>query len=63
MILDTLCLLNIHIRRRWTHTTGNGTDRITRVYRGCACGRHCAYVGVSRVQPLSGHTLTKRKAF
>lgn len=63
MILDTLCLLNIHIRRRFSHTTGNGVNRMTRVYCGCSCGRHVAFIGTSSVRPLNGNTLTRRRPF
>jgi hypothetical protein len=58
-----LCLLNIHIPRRFTQTTGNGVNRTTRLYRGCACGRHMECIGTARVEPLSGRSLTKRRAF
>lgn len=62
-MLDFLCLLNIHIRRRFRHTTGDGINRTTRVYRGCACGRHTEFIGTSSVQPLSGNTLARRRPF
>ena len=59
MIADLLCLLNIHYCRPYRHTTGTGAHRITRVYDGCACGKHQEFVGVAEVQPLTGRSLPR----